>query len=186
VSIVVNNAGFLRMGYFDELDVEGHIGNIECNALAAIRITHLFYERMVNEKRRGCIAFTSSAAWFIPAPYAVMYAASKALLSNFATSLAIEARNHNVDVTVVHPSYTHTGLYENQPKLDVLKVLSRFGWTPDDVADVLIAAVGRTVVRDTGVYSVATNLLGRAVDASSLASVIMPFRHSMGPPPKTH
>jgi short-subunit dehydrogenase len=174
------------MGYFDERAVDEHIANMECNALAAIRITHLFYERMVREGRRGCIAFTSSAAWFIPAPYAVMYGASKAMLSSFATSLAIEAKNHNVDVTVVHPSYTHTGLYENQPKLDVLKLLSRIGWTPDDVADVLIASVGRVIVRDAGLYSIATNLLGRAVDAGSLAAVIVPFRHGMAPPPKSH
>lgn len=174
------------MGYFDELDVNGHIANIECNALAAIRISHLFYDRMVNEKRKGCLAYTSSAAWFIPAPYAIMYSASKAMLSNFATSLSIEARNHDVDVTVVHPSYTHTGLYEGQPKLDVLKVLSRFGWTSDDVADVLIASIGRVIVRDAGVYSIFTNLLGRFVDANSLAAVIIPFRRDVGPPPKAH
>lgn len=180
----MNNAGYLRMGYFDELDVDGHIANVECNALAAIRITHLFYERMVREKRKGCMAFTSSAAWFIPAPYACMYAASKVMLSNFATSLSIEARNHDIDVTVVHPSYTHTGLYEGQPKLDVLKLLSRFGWSADDVADVLIASVGRVIVRDAGLYSVLTNLLGRAVDAGFLALAIMPFRKTVGPPPK--
>lgn len=84
----------------------------------------------------------------------------------------------------MHPSYTHTGLYEGQPKLDVLKVLARFGWTPDDVADVLIESAGRIIVRDAGVYSVMTNLLGRAVDANSLASVIIPFRSGMAPPPK--
>lgn len=100
VRIVVNNAGFLRMGYFDEIAVEEHVGNVECNALAAIRITHHFFNKMANEKRGGFIGFTSSAAWFMPAPYALMYGASKAMLSNFATSLAIEAKNHNVDITV--------------------------------------------------------------------------------------
>lgn len=229
ISIVVNNAGFLRMGYFDELSIESLIGNIECNALAAIRISHYMYERMASEKKGGLIAFTSSSAWFIPAPYAAMYAgefslvgnalfcfffagtdfpvcwrmtscslllclfslshshftASKAMMTNFATSLSIEARNHNVDVTIVHPSYTHTGLYVDQPKLDVIKFLSKIGWTSEDVADVLFAAAGRVVVRDAGMYTVATNLLGRAIDGGSLARVIMPFRGSFGPAPRS-
>lgn len=184
VGVVVNNAGYLRMGYFDEMPVEAQIANVECNALAAVRITHHFYSRMVRERRRGCLAFTSSAAWFLPAPYALMYAASKTMLSHFAASLAIEAANHGVDVTVVHPSYTHTGLYEGQPSLDVINLLARFGWTPEQVADALVASLGRVVVRDIGAYSIATNILGRVVDAGALAMAIMPFRSTVGPPPR--
>lgn len=62
------------MGYFDEMGVEALLGNVECNSLAAIRISHFMYERMVKERRGGLIAFVSSSAWFIPAPYAAMYA----------------------------------------------------------------------------------------------------------------
>jgi short-subunit dehydrogenase len=184
ISIVVNNAGFLLMGYFDERPIEPLMGNVECNAVAAIRISHLMYSRMIAEGRRGCIAFTSSAAWFIPAPYAAMYGATKAMLSNFAVSLSIEARNHNIDICVVHPSYTHTNLYESNPKIGVLKLLSKFGWTGDDVANVLFTSVGRVVVRDAGAYSVLTNILGRFIDSGTLANLIMPFRHGMAPPPK--
>jgi short-subunit dehydrogenase len=185
VAIVVNNAGFLRMAYFDEVPVDGHAANLECNAIAAVRITHLLYSRMIAENRRGCLVFTSSAAWFMPAPFALIYGASKAMLSNFATSLAIEAKNHGVDVLTVHPSYTHTNLYETNPKIGVLDVLSKVGWTADDVAAVMFTSVGRVLVRDAGAYSVATNLLGRAVDAGTLAAVIAPFRSSFGPPPRT-
>lgn len=184
VGLLVNNAGYLRMGYFDELGVDAQIANVECNVLAAVRLTHHFYTRMVAERRRGCIAFTSSAAWFLPAPYAAIYASSKTMLSHFAASLAIEARNHNVDVTVVHPSYTHTGLYDGQPRLGVLQLLARFGWTPEEVADALIDSLGRVVVRDIGAYSVATNIFGRLVDAGALALAIIPFRSTVGPPPR--
>lgn len=107
------------------------------------------------------------------------------MMTNFATSLAIEARNHSVDVTVVHPSYTHTGLYADQPKLDILRVLSKIGWTPEDVAEVLFVAAGRVTVRDAGVYTVATNLLGRMIDKGALTRLIMPFRGSFGPAPRS-
>lgn len=111
-----------------------------------------------------------------------MYGATKAMLTHFATSLALEADAHGIDVTVFHPSYTHSNLYANNPKLGVVAVLSKFGWTPDDVADVIITSAGRAVVRDLGMYAVATNLVGRFLDANFLTKSIMPFVESMAPP----
>lgn len=184
VSILINNAGYLVMGYFDEVAAETHAKNFECNVLAAIRLSHLIYSRMIAQKRRGCIAMISSSSWFIPAPYATIYGASKAALSNFAVSLSIEAKNHNVDVCVIHPSYTHTNLYRKNPKLGILSLLEKFGWSPDDVAEVFACSVGRVIVRDAGLYSIATYILGRAIDAGTLARLIIPFRKTMAPPPR--
>lgn len=65
VSILVNNAGFLLMGFFEDKPVEQHMANIECNALSAIRLTHHFYKRMVDQGIKGCITFTSSAVIFM-------------------------------------------------------------------------------------------------------------------------
>lgn len=111
-----------------------------------------------------------------------MYGATKAMLSHFAMSLALEAASQGIDVTVFHPSYTHSNLYAKTPKLGVVAVLSKFGWTPEDVADVIFASVGRTVVRDMGMYAVSTNLLSRYLDAGFLTKSIMPFVESMAPP----
>ncbi|CDF39795.1 unnamed protein product [Chondrus crispus] len=182
VSILINNAGFLLMGFFDQRPMEQHIANIECNALAAMRLTHYFYNRMVNQNIKGCITFTSSAAFFMPAPFASMYGATKAMISQFAVSLALEANSQGIDITVFHPSYTHSNLYAKTPKLDVVTFLSKFGWTPEDVANVIFASAGRVVVRDMGVYAIATNMLSRYIDSGSLAKFIMPFVESMAPP----
>ena len=54
--------------------------------------------------RPGLICFTSSAAAYIPSPFTAMYSATKAFLSRFATSLAVEAKPQGVDVIAVHPS----------------------------------------------------------------------------------
>lgn len=181
ISVVANIAGFLLMGFFHERKIDQHISNIECNQLACVRITHHFYSRMVAEKRRGCIALVSSAAHFMPAPFASMYAATKAFMSHFATSLAIEAEAYGIDICVIHPSYTHTNLYAATPKLDVVTFLSKFGWSPQQVADVILSSVGRVIVRDAGWYAVATNILGRIVDPNALSKIIIPFRDSMAP-----
>lgn len=116
-----------------------------------------------------------------PAPFASLYGASKALLSHFATSLAVEAESYGIDVTVFHPSYTHSNLYAETPKLDIVALLSKIGWTPESVANVMLSSVGRVVVRDIGIYAVATNLLGRFLDPGTLTKLIIPFRDSMAP-----
>lgn len=104
------------------------------------------------------------------------------MLTQFATSLALEANSRGIDVTVFHPSYTHSNMYAKTPKIGALAVLSNFGWTPDDVADVMLKSVGRVVVRDFGMYAICTNILGRLLDSGFLALSAMPFVESMAPP----
>lgn len=111
-----------------------------------------------------------------------MYGASKALLTNFTSSLAIEAEKHGIDVTAVMPSYTHSNFYEKTPKFDVIALLSKFGWTPKHVSNAVLASVGRTVIRDIGMYAVSTNVFGRLFDLGFLTAVIIPFRDTMAPP----
>lgn len=65
VSILINNAGFLVMGFFNEGSIQQYISSLHCNAMAAIRLTHHFYSLMITKKMKGCIMFTSSAAWFL-------------------------------------------------------------------------------------------------------------------------
>lgn len=65
VSMLFNNAGFLNLCFFEKGAIGRHAANVECNAMAAVRLTHHFYGRMVGEGVRGLVAFTSSAAWFM-------------------------------------------------------------------------------------------------------------------------
>lgn len=173
VQIVFNNAGYLSMGFFRQHDIEKLIGNLECNALSAIRISHHFMKQMIENGCPGCICFTASAVSFLPSPFASMYGASKALLSHFASSLAVEARDNNIDVVAVHPSYTRTNLYANTPKLFILNLLDRFAATPEQVADVLIQSVGRVILRDTGGYAFITKLVSRVVDIGVVTYFMM-------------
>ena len=57
------------------------------------------------------IVFTSSPAGFMPCPFSSMYGATKAFLTEFASSVAAEVRADGVDVTVVHPSPTNSNFY---------------------------------------------------------------------------
>lgn len=111
----------------------------------------------------------------------MIYGSSKAMLTQFAASLAIEAEKHDIDVTVIHPSYTHSNMYVKVPRLDVMAFLEKFGWMPSAVADAIFTCVGRVYVRDLGLYAILTNLIGRLFDTGFLATAFVPFRDSMGP-----
>ncbi len=62
VQLVFNNAGFITAGLFADISYERNLGNYECNATSAVKITHVFLRRMLDRNLRGLIAFTSSSA----------------------------------------------------------------------------------------------------------------------------
>lgn len=181
VGVICLNAGFLLMGYFDQIDIERHGKVVNCNANASICIAHYCYGKMISNGCKGCLLFTSSSAWLLPSPFAIMYGATKALVSSFGVSLAIEAEKYGVDVCVVHPCYTRTGLYDGAPKVAVLDLLDKFAWTSEQVAEVMLKAVGRVVSVDLGWYSIMSRLVNNLVDMGFLAKVFIPFRDSMAP-----
>ncbi len=91
-------------GFFDQTTLDSQLANLECNSTACVKVTHHFLKKMLEKKLRGCFLFTSSVSGYIPNPFAVMYGASKAFVSQFAASLAIEVRANGIDVLAVHPS----------------------------------------------------------------------------------
>ena len=94
------------------------MANVECNAVSAVQITHVFVTRMLAKKQRGCIVFTSSAAACQPCPFSTMYGATKAFISSFGASLAVEVKTRGIDVTVVHPSPVASRFYDKAHALD--------------------------------------------------------------------
>lgn len=52
-----------------------------------------------------------------------MYGATKAFLSQFVASLAVEVRDRGIDVVAVHPSPVATNFYNNTHKLDMLDMV---------------------------------------------------------------
>lgn len=73
VSMVFNNAGFICMDYFHKVSIDRHVGLLECNAIAGVRIVHHFYVRMVNEGIKGCICLTSSAVCYMVRHFYAFY-----------------------------------------------------------------------------------------------------------------
>ena len=55
IQCIFNNAGFIVTGFVDQTALPKLLSNVECNATAAFAIAHLFLQRLVSNKQRGCI-----------------------------------------------------------------------------------------------------------------------------------
>lgn len=62
IKLVFNNAGYITAGFFADVPLERSLGNYECNATCALKITHHFLNTMQAQNLKGLIAFTSSSA----------------------------------------------------------------------------------------------------------------------------
>ena len=196
--LAFSNAGYLLMSFYRQRTLAEHLRNWECNVTCALRLSHHLITKWHEYQKRtgwtgatasgrpavrpfGLLVFTSSASWFLPSPFAVLYGAAKAALSAFAQSLAVEVRDQGIDVLVVQPSYTRTNLYQEAPKLAILEFLDRYtAATPEQVARTILRSVGRGVVsREIGGYAYLTRWLGHVLDIGGLCAAMIPFRHRM-------
>ena len=141
VQLVFNNAGFIVTGFFDTQPAGKLLVNVECNATAATSITHHFTALMLQKRLRGCVVFTSSASAYIPNPFAVSYGATKAYMSQFAASIAVELSCKGIDVLVVHPSPVASHFYN---KVLSLPLSARAERAPSDARRLLPATRSST------------------------------------------
>jgi short-subunit dehydrogenase len=167
VALVFNNAGFILPGFFAESKLDAVKTNYNCNSTSAVVITHHFLNRLQQEKRKGLIAFTSSAGAYFPGPTAVMYAATKAFLTSFAVSLAGELRDVGIDIVVVHPSPVQSNFYIKANTANVLASLQtamKAAVSPFVIADCIFASAGKLVVWDQGSTCAVFRLVLKTVD----------------------
>eukprot|EP00122_Pirum_gemmata_P005947 Pgem_evm1s5432 len=92
ISLLFNNAGFMKTGFFTTVPLGVQLANHDCNATSVVQLTHHFVREMQEKKLKGAVTFTSSPAGFMPCPFSVIYGASKAFLTEFAVSLAPEIK----------------------------------------------------------------------------------------------
>lgn len=108
VDVLVNNAGYGKLGEFAEIPLEESLGQIELNVTALTALTRLFLPAMV-ERRSGRILNVASTAGFQPGPLMAVYYATKAYVISFSEALANELQHSGVTVTCLCPGATDTG-----------------------------------------------------------------------------
>ena len=111
VKVLVNNAGAAYYGLHEELNPKKIQEMVRVNLEAPLILTQQLLRTL--KKNGGYIINISSVTAKQPSPHGCAYAATKAGLASFSSSLFDEARKYGVKVTAVYPDMTETNLYRN-------------------------------------------------------------------------
>jgi len=135
VDFLVNNAGLLHNGYFDEIPLEKQEALLAVNVVALTSLTHLFLQDMLARGSGHILNVASTAAW-LGIPQQNVYAASKAYVLSFSLALndELQARGSGVAVTALCPSYTRTKMLDNPEQGRKLAVPGAMVLDPELVA----------------------------------------------------
>lgn len=140
VDVLVNNAGWDKVGPFVTSDPEAWDRLIAINLRAPIQLTHGFLPGMI-ERRSGRLVYVSSDAARVGSTGEAVYSACKSGLIGFSKTMARESARAGVTSNVVCPGPTDTPLLQevaagNEKLVESLKrgiPLGRLG-QPDDIS----------------------------------------------------
>ena len=97
IFIVVNSAGYGKMGFIHEIDDSDQVGMINTNITALHLITKYFASVM----EKGHIVNISSIAGTSPTPYMAQYGATKAYVLSLSLALNYEMKKQHKDVSIL-------------------------------------------------------------------------------------
>lgn len=111
IDVLVNNAGFGRVGAFSDSPISSQLEMIDLNNRSVVELTHIYWKDMLTRKRGGVLNVASTAA-FQPGPLMAVYYASKAFVLSFSEALWEEARGTGVRVSCLCPGPTVSKFHE--------------------------------------------------------------------------
>jgi NAD(P)-dependent dehydrogenase (short-subunit alcohol dehydrogenase family) len=117
VDILVNNAGIPRRRHVTKLDPTVVEDTMRINYLSPVRLTLALLPHMV-DRGEGRIVNISSVAATLSSPGESAYDASKAALTAFSESMAVDLWDTGIKVLVVYPGLVDTELFslpDNDP-----------------------------------------------------------------------
>ena len=102
IDVVVNNAGIGLMSAFEGTSMELAREVFETNTFGTMALTHAVLPQF-RQRRAGVIVNVTSSVTVRPLPLLSVYTASKAAVTAFTESLALELQQFNVRVRLVVP-----------------------------------------------------------------------------------
>jgi 3-dehydrosphinganine reductase len=118
--ILINSAGIVHPGYFEELPLSAFRKQIDVNYLGTLHCVKAVLPYMTARKS-GHIVNISSIAGFLGIFGYTAYSASKFAVRGFTEALRIELKPHNITVSMVIPNDTDTPQLEDDRDLQPLE-----------------------------------------------------------------
>ena len=136
IDILINNAGFAKHAYIQDISNELWDTTINVNLRGIMLCTRAVYKQMMKQKSGYIINISSGAGKHGSTMYAV-YSTSKFGVIGFTESLAAEGRQYGIKASVICPGPVATKMRAgNHPNDDVSKLM-----LPQDIADVALFLV---------------------------------------------
>lgn len=133
VDILVNSAGITSRTPTDELSLEAWQNVLDVNLNGAFLCSREAL-KIMKRQRSGRIINIGSISAKVPRPNTAPYTTSKFALEGLTRSLALDARDHGIAVSILHPGNTATPLWygrEDQARLEGIM-------SPSDLARVVV------------------------------------------------
>lgn len=169
VDVLVNNAGYVHEGPFEELSIDELRAIFETNFFGAVRMTNAVLPSM-RARKRGHVINVGSLAGVIPLPFVGAYCATKHAIDSYSESLYHELKPLGIRVSVVEPGYYSTGIATR--KLRTTPTIADY--------DEQRARMYKTIAHDenarSGHPAAVVSLLTRIVEGKTSR-----FRHVFGP-----
>jgi NAD(P)-dependent dehydrogenase (short-subunit alcohol dehydrogenase family) len=172
--IVVNNAGQIRNGPFEDLSIEDVRDVLDTHLAGAFHVTQPAYRHM-QASGYGRIIFTSSSAGMFGSPWQANYAAAKTGLIGLCNVVALEGARHGIKANAVMPMAL-TGINEDGPPpysredlratIDALRPLTPY-MTVENVAPLVVYLASRRCAATRHVFSVGAGHIARVFVGAS-------------------
>ena len=156
--VLLNNAGVLKMGRFDEVPLEMHRRTIDVNVNGVINgiagaLPHLRATARIHGRTRIINMCSASAVYGTPDHST--YSASKFAVRALTEALSLEFEPYGVIVSDILPGYVDTGMVRDQTQPSTILDKIGVAHTPEQIAELIWQAASDDKVHRFGNFGLA-------------------------------
>ncbi len=144
LNVMINNAGILRTGRFENIDISEQLNEIDINTKGVVNGLHAAFPYLRATPNPVVVNLASASAIYGQAELAT-YSATKFFVRGITEALDIEWSRYDIRVIAMWPLYVQTAMTDNI-KTGTTESLG-INLTAQDVADAIVAAVEPSPLR---------------------------------------
>jgi len=144
LDVLINNAGILRSGRFEEMDLAGHLKEIDINTKGVVNGLYAAFPHLRATPNSVVVNLASASAIYGQAELA-NYSATKFFVRGITEALDLEWGRYGIRVIAMWPLYVQTAMTENVTIGTTQSLGIRL--TAQDIADAIVAAVEPSALR---------------------------------------
>lgn len=141
LQVLVNNAGVLEAGHFEDIPLSQHHAIIDTNIKGVINCMQAAFDHLKQTPQAHVINMSSASAMY-GSPTLATYSASKFAVRALTEALNVEWARHDIEVTDIMPPFVDTGMLDS-PARNKIKAISLLGvsLSAEDVAQTVWESV---------------------------------------------